>query len=213
MRFAALSPLLYVVLTGLALLAPHSHAALTYSGVQNITIPSDFDGIYVTFTDVNDAESFTTSTTDTGSWHFNPYFVGASVATSDLLRPVTASITTNSNIVNLAYGTVIDAASTTPTGNSGSTGHMGTGTGQFQNGVMGYMGFAITFGTNVHYGYARVTFRNDGTAGTIHDWAWDTTPSFAATAVPEPATVIPLSLALSLFAAVHLRRRRAKRAS
>jgi hypothetical protein len=144
------------------------------------------------------AANFSTTTVEPVTWHFNPFFGGASVATSNLLRPVTSTAATNAPLVNLAYGDIINDADLYPPGFSGSTTHMGSGAGQFQNGVMGYLGFKVDFGGSDHYGFARVTFRNDGASGTIHDWTWNSTAGASITAVPEPSQVVSLAFGLGL---------------
>jgi hypothetical protein len=195
-------------------LATNLSAAVVYSGLQNISISSTFDGIYLDFTDGDDAATVTQSTTTPGTWDVNLFFGGAGIWNSDTFQPVTVAGTTNAAVLKLSEGDTVSGASTFPPlspGYSGSTGHMGAGAGQWVNGeTTGYIGFRIhpgSFTVNAPattiYGWMLVTLQDDGSAGTIHSWAWDT--SGDPITVPEPGTTALFGLcALTIL----LRRRR-----
>ncbi len=171
-------------------------AAVIYSGIQNVAIPQDFNGVYL------NPYSGVTTTAYPGDWNtapwINPFFGGVGIANDALLRSV---ITGADQVVNLAAGTLIDAASNFVAGESGSSTHVGPAPNQFQLGTPGLIGFTFqpTIGGNVYYGWASMTFSNTG-PGTIHSWAWDNTPNTGILAgdlgVPEPTRALLLMLGL-----------------
>lgn len=185
---------------------------MSHSGEVNLTIGNDFDGLYLNFTDFGDATVYTTATSEPASWDINPFFGGAAVATSDTFVPVLSSTTTNSDLLNLTFGTTVGPSSDFPSGFSGSTGHMDDGVGpvdpvKFENGTSGYIGFALVDGSDEYYGWMEVTFNDDSSTGTIHEWAWNTVANEAITvgAVPEPSNA---ALLLGLAATGYVVRRR-----
>lgn len=197
-----------------ALTGSASHAALMYSGVQNVAIPFDLpaglDGVYLRLSDG------ATSVTYPANWNtepwINPFFGGVYVANSDYLRPV---ITGTDQIMNLSVGTVIGLGSNFVAGESGSTSHVGVAANQFQIGTPGLLGFA--FKTNIagpdYYGWLRMTVKNTaGQTGTIVDWAYESTAGISVMAgvnvVPEAGTAI---FGLACAAVGLCRRRRAVR--
>lgn len=163
------------------LLAATAPAAIIYSGLQNITIPNDFEGVYL--------NTLTGAVTHTqpGAWNsapmINPFFGGTAIGTSALLRPV---ITGTDQIENLAYGSTVASSSTFTAGESGSSTHVGPALNQFLLSVEGYIGYAFEAYTGgpTMYGVMRITIDNDGTGATIHDWSYD--DSGAPVSVPEP---------------------------
>lgn len=161
---------------------------LTSNGEVNISIPNTFDGVYLDFTNPENATDYTLSYSDPSpaAWDINLFYGGAAVANSPTFSPVLASPTTNSALVNLAPGATVGPSSNFPSSYSGSTGHMGLGAQQFQTGSIGYLGFVLNPGAENYYGWMRVTLNDDGTAGTIHEWAWDNSGApIAVGAVPE----------------------------
>jgi hypothetical protein len=196
-----------LLLTVLALtVASDTYASLIYSGVQNVAIPLNFEGVYVRLSDSTVSASYPVNW-DTEPW-LNPFFGGVDVGNSPLLRPI---ITGSDQIVNLSLGTVIGSGSNFVAGESGSSTHTGAAANQFHIGTPGIIGF--TFKTAVagpdYYGWLRMTVDNTG-AGSITDWAYNNTagtPVLAGiSAVPEPATVL---VGMALCAVGMLRRRRA----
>lgn len=180
--------------------------AVIYSGIQNISIATTFDGTYVDVENTNNATNHG-STTITG-WDVNLFFGGVGEFNQSNFQPVRASSGNSfSAIQNLAVETLIGAGSTfaTGTGGSGDIGseHVGFGANQFQPGVEGYLGFRLNGSS---YGWMRVTFTFDEPGAVIHDWAYDDTgAAILAGIVPEPgrATLLCLGLSMAL-----MRRRR-----
>lgn len=182
------------------LLAASAPAAIIYSGLQDVSLPNDPEGVYLNVFTGNVSSSVP------GNWSsapvINPFFGGTAIGTSPLLLPV---ITGADQILNLAYGTLVGLSSTFAAGESGSSTHVGPAANQFQLGVEGYLGyqFQSTVGGQVYYGFMRITIDNDGSGATIHDWSYDDTG--APIAVPEPGRAC--LMALGVLALMHRRRR------
>jgi len=222
------------VLLGSCLVPATASAAITYSTVVDIAIPTTFNGVYLdlnaqTHTSpsndlpiITDA-SYTIGYTQPASWDVNFFFGGIGIAYSDTFQPfVDDTVGNRSQILNVAFGTVIkDEADTrtlaTPSfGGSGTSNQM-SGVSHFVTpslndstysafapGQEGYIAFVLNPGSEQLYGWMRVTLTNDGTPGTIHDWAFSNQTGFTVGMIPEPST----ALAGLLLTAGLLRRRR-----
>ncbi|MGJ8653866.1 MAG: PEP-CTERM sorting domain-containing protein [Opitutaceae bacterium] len=166
-----------------------SAVILSFEPVTEISIPISNDGVYLDFTDSSDASAYTVSTSFTSNWDINPFYGGAAVGTSNTFLPVLASTATNSAILNLAPTTTqVGPSSSFPSSYSGSTDHMGAGALEFESGTSGYIGFILNPGVDDYYGWMEITFNDDGTTGSIHQWAWETSGSeITVGAVPEPS--------------------------
>lgn len=198
----------YHILSALCslLLALPAQSAVVYSGMQNLAIPLNFDGLYL------NPYTGATSGSQPGAWNtepwINPFFGGVYIGNDALLRSVITGI---DQIVNLTSGTMIDASSNFVAGESGSTTHVGAGANQFQIGAPGFIGFAFEpnpSGSTL-FGWLQITIENTG-AGTIHDWAYENTQGAGIQAgftglVPEPSRAV---LLLGALAGVMMRRRR-----
>lgn len=204
MNFRHLSPAL---LTFFLSCGSVSAIILSLDGEVNIDIPITHNGVYLDFTDTNDAAAYTFSTAEPANWDINFFYGGAAVGTSNTFFPVLASTATNSAVLNLTPGTVVGPTSDLPSGYSGSSTHMGTGSQQFESGTSGYIGFILNPGVDDYYGWMKLTLNDDGSTGTIHDWAWETSGgSIEIGAVPEPSNVALLcGLVVSLFVFTHRR--------
>ena len=191
--------LLLLVLALLAATVPYGRASIVYSGIQNVPIPLDFNGVYFRI-DTGVSTLVAPGDYNTAPW-MNPFFGGVDIGNGALLRPV---ITGADQVLNLPAGTLISGASNFVAGESGSSTHVGGGAGQFQLNVPGYMGttFRPTPGGLDYYGWVQMEINNAG-AGKIISWAYEgvsggsilagqTPPS-----APEPGTAV-FSLAVIL---------------
>ena len=82
--------------------------------------------------------------------------------------------------------------------------HMGAGTFQFATGTDGYIAFVLDDPSGPLYGWMRVDLHDDGTAGSIKDWAFSDQPILVGQ-IPEPSAW--LLVAASLTALFRRRRR------
>lgn len=169
---------------------PLSAIILSLDSEVNIDIPITHNGVYLDFTDSNDAAAYTISTSEPANWDINFFYGGGAVGTSNSFLPVLASSATNSALLNLSPGTEVGAASDYPSSYSGSSGHMGTGSQQFESGTIGYIGFILNPGVDDYYGWMKLTLNEDGSTGIIHEWAWETSGGdITVGVVPEPRNV------------------------
>ena len=181
-------------------------AAVVYSGIQNISIPQTFGGVYLNIQ--SGATAFTEPMTwNTEPW-LNPFFGGIGMANGVLLRPL---VTGANQIVNIAPGGFIGIGGTYGTAPGGSSTHVGPALNQFQPGATGYVGyrFQLTGGGPEYYGWLGMQVNNVG-AGTIIDWAFqdvsgETVAAGSISAVPEPGCAV---FGIVLFGIGLSRRRR-----
>lgn len=146
-------------------LAP-ARAAVIYSGLQNIGIPTDFNGIYL------DLDTGFTRTSESTGWDVNPFFGGLGVANSPAFRPARSGAGTSDPILGLGVGMPVDVARFFSPGYGGSQSHLGT---QFTAGQEGYLGFKFTnnAATGTYYGWMRVIFTANAAGAVIKDWAYE----------------------------------------
>lgn len=193
------SLLLVGLLIGAADLAP---AAVVYSGLQNIPIPTTFNGIYL---DIDDG---TTSTSVVTGWDINVFFGGVGIGGSTDFQPARVGTGNMSTILKYGLGDLIDGSLLYSSGETGSSDHLGS-PGNFQDGVEGYLGFRFVMNdtSGPYYGWMRLTLTANAPGAFIHDWAWEDSGSgiLAGGAVPEPGRAM---LGMLGLAAMVLRRRR-----
>ena len=220
----------WLVLGLLILLVGEAKAAVIYSGEVNLTVTTDFNGIYLDIasgTPTNPSgdpdavltDSYTIGYTQPANWDINIFFGGIGIAYSDTFSAFVDGTAIDSNdinggsqILNVAFGTDIQAAAATralATTSFGGSGRPEGGSGEshfdtpdlnnatysaFTPGVEGYIAFVIDVEGTPNYGWMRVTLNDDGSIGTIHDWAYSTDAGFTVGQIPEPSTLILLLL-------------------
>jgi hypothetical protein len=196
-------------------------ANVYYSGELDIAIPTDFEGVYLNIT----TDGYSVSYTEPGSWDVNFFFGGIFIVYSDTFQPfVDTIVSSNSQILNVAEGTMIqdEAAARTLGIEASSFGGSGTSNessgsshfnpptiddpaySAFTPGEQGYIAFVLNPGPGQLYGWMRVTLTNNGTPGTIHDWALSSDENFTVGMIPEPSIALLGGMLLLLL----LRRRR-----
>lgn len=192
--------------------APAAHAAFFYSGLQDIAIPTNLDGVYL------DLDTGTTSTSSFTGWDINPFYGGYAIANSPAFQPGRVTTAVDSVVLNLAAGTTTGpSAFSVATTFAGSEGHLGNGAGQFASGTEGYLGFQFTpdGGSVPYYGWMRVVLTPNTTGGLIRDWAYQTDGTAMTVGsmgtVPEPEhTAVVVGVLLGMFAVVKRHRARRK---
>jgi hypothetical protein len=193
----------------LAFAIQHSaNSAVVYSGLQNIPIPTTFDGFYLNL------DNATTSTSTILGWDINPFFGGVGLANSPSFQPARIGTDNSDPVIRIYSGDLVSNALNFSSGFGGSGDplpHLGAGANQFTSGQEGYLGFRWTSdsASGPYYGWMRVTFTNNTSGGFVHDWAYEDTgaPITVGLAIPEPSRIVLTTLALFTLC---LRRRRAE---
>jgi hypothetical protein len=185
--------------------ASNSRAAVIYSGVQNIPIATNFDGVYL------DLDTGTTSSSTIIGWDINPFFGGVGIAASAAFEPARVGTGNMDTILRFALNDLIDSNSFYAVAQeTGSADHLGA-PGNFQAGVPGYLGFRFTKNDNSgpYYGWMRLTLTANTSGAFIHDWAWETNGSAilagSLLSIPEPTRATLLLLGSAMLC---LKRRR-----
>lgn len=184
-------------------LCSSASAAIVYSGIHDIPIPTDSEGVYL------DLDSGTASVTfgDVPGWDFNATFGGFTLYNSASFQPARSGTDDLDPIVALTFGDTVDATRNFASADGASDGHMDTVGGTFPPGGERYLGFQFTpdGGLSPFYGWMRVTFTVNQPGGILNDWAWDDSgAAITAGAVPEPSALLLSALSLPAL----LRRRR-----
>lgn len=162
-------------LAAAALLATSSaRADVIFSRLQNIGIPTDFNGVYLNLdTGVVAFPTFGSAP----NWDINPFFGGAGLANSPRFQPVRTGTGNEDPIVRFNMGDTISGSLPYSTGYGGSqNSHLGSGTNQFQPGQQGYLGYQYSPSGTAYSGWMRVIFTANQPGGTLLDWAYDNTP-------------------------------------
>lgn len=166
---------------------------IIYSGVQDINIPVNNDGVYL------DVDTFSTSATILANADLNFTFGGVGFYNNATFQPVRTGTGLSDPIVNLAQGSLVSSATEFYSSGSGVSApegdgvspHLGSDPGQFTVDEEGYLGFKFNpnDSSDTFYGWMRVTFDNEAPGGTIHDWAWDGSGGgINVGVIPEPKT-------------------------
>ena len=95
---------------GLATLALALPAAadVIYSGLQNLGIPADYDGLYI---NVESGAWSTDMFNPPGGWDINPFYGGSVVANAPAFQPVRAGTGNMDPILNLGTGVTVGSGS------------------------------------------------------------------------------------------------------
>lgn len=225
------------ILIGSCLMPASASAAVFYSDVLDILIPTNFNGVYLNIGMQTDSapsdgsptiqlDSYSVGYSEPASWDVNLFFGGIGIAYSETFQPfVDSTVSNRSQILNVAYGTVIEDEAAARTlgveaASFGGSGRPNNGAGSshfdiptlnsdpaysaFTPGEQGYIAFVLNPGAEQLYGWMRVTLTNDGTPGTIHDWAISSDEGFTVGMIPEPTTALLGGIGMLLL----LRRRR-----
>jgi autotransporter-associated beta strand protein len=161
-------------------LALPAAADVIYSNLKDISIPANFDGVYL---DVDSGNWNTDADAPQSGWDINPFFGGSVLWNSPGFQPVRSGTGATDAVLNLAAGTMVDGGSTFSTfvqgpggqnpggpGYGSSEAHLGGSPGQFVAGSEGYFGFRMTGG---NYGWMRVVLTNNSGGALIKEWAYD----------------------------------------
>jgi hypothetical protein len=186
---------------GLAFTADQAGAAIVYSGPMNISIPANFDGVFI------DLDGMTSGGSAFAGWDINPFFGGSVIATSIDFHPVAESAFSTATILSLAAGTEVNSSMTFAASPGGSSTHLGPSLTQFAEAVESYIGFRFTTNeaAGPNYGWIRIAVTANNPGGVVKDWAFeDSGAPIAAGVIPEPSALLLAGLG-SLLA---LRRRR-----
>lgn len=179
--------------------ASQAHAAtIIYSGMQDIPIPTTFDGVYL------DVDAGATSTSVFSGWDINPFFGGVGIANSAAFQPVRIGTGQFDAYKNLTLGTIIDAGTLAySNGEGGSdTVHFGNGANQFHAGVDGYLGFQFLTNSAAgpYFGWMRLRLTNNTDGALIRDWAYDNSGAgIPAGVAPEPGCAVLLLVGLTVM--------------
>ncbi len=144
----------------------HAPADVIYSNLQNIPIPSTFDGVFV---DVDGGLAPSPATFN--GWDINPFIGGKYLANSAAFQPARDGVDGIDTILKFNTGDTISSGLNFATGRGGSLDHLGNAAGQFTPNKEGYLGFRL----NDNYGWMRVVL--GGATPVIKDWAYDTSGS------------------------------------
>lgn len=170
-------------------------AAIVYSGLRNIPIPTTADGITL------DADTGATSTSSTppAGWDINFFFGGSAIAASADFQPARTGTGNQDPVQRFDADTLIVSTLQYSSGETGSSTHLGV-LGNFQDGQSGYLGFRFLPnnslpGASPLYGWMRVTLTGNTAGALLHEWAYETSGAPVTTGqVPEPgipALVLP----------------------
>lgn len=146
-----------------------SRAAIIYSGLEDIAIPTNFDGIYL------DIQTGVTSTSEFSGWDINPFFGGVGVANGPDFQPARTGTGNGDPIIRYSVGDTISGGLLYSTDYGGSDSHLGAGSGQFGIGQEGYLAFRLITngGLSNYYGWVRVVFTANTGGALIKDWAYE----------------------------------------
>lgn len=192
----------HLAVAAVASVAGHASAAIVYSGVVNLNIPSTTNGLYL-----NVVTGAFNTTGGTGStvpgWDVNPWssttlnFFNPTAPTGGVYMRLTSGGAPASGVSNLAGGTIIGSASTWSAGAAQTTGP-GAFVFNSSNNVVGFRFNNEAAGT-LHYGWMRISLAGtlQGQPRTLVEYAFESLAgtSIAAGAIPAPGAIALLGLA------------------
>lgn len=171
-----------------------ANAAVVYSGIVNMAIPFNVDGVYLNVeTGANGAAGG-----GVAGWDVNPYgssttgvSLFAGTGTGYMRNPGAGTTTLRTNI---AEGTEIGASSFFY---GSSVAVIGTGVGQWAANSSGIFGFKFLGGDGLtHYGWMRLAIGANAGTRSIVDYAYESTAATGlAAGVPAPGAVALMGLA------------------
>ena len=187
-------------------LASSASAAIIHYAGPDIPIPTTWAGVSVDF----ELQTTTNDLIGAPGMDLNFALGGEAVsndADATAGAPEGQFVRTGTGITdpidNLTVGTEVGPSSVYASDFGGSTTHIPT---TFANGTQGYIGFQfLTSTAATAYGWARVTFQDDGTPGVIHGYAHNNSGTILVGTIPEPSLALLSSIGL---AALAFRRRR-----
>jgi MYXO-CTERM domain-containing protein len=195
------------VAVGVAVLgaAPQADAAVVWSGVVNINIPSTVDGVYLNVV----TGEFGTSGSGVSGWDVNPYGTSSMGFYGNTSGGYMRSAGSSATLVdNLAFLTVIGPSQTFGSGTAGveSTGSTAMNLNSSEN-LVGFRFLNEATG-QVHYGWMRIQFTGTSFSQprAIVEFAYESTAGASI-----QAGVIPAPGALALLGAAGLLARRRRR--
>jgi autotransporter-associated beta strand protein len=164
--------------------------AIVSSGVMDLAIPSDFEGVYL------NVSTFSHSGSEFATWDFNAFFGGLGLANAPSFQPVRSGMGNEDPVLALALGSEIGGGQLYSSGYGGSgaeddSGHLGPGEEQFTDGVVSFIGFKLAREQAIFYGWIKVTLSRNGSVGMIHEWAYDTSGSAIAAGAVDQLGEIP----------------------
>jgi hypothetical protein len=180
-----------VLAAGFALTAGQARGAIVYSGVVNVEIPTDFDGVYI------DLDGMAPSGSEFAGWDINPFFGGSVISTSVDFHPVADSVLSTATILRLDMDVEVGPSLTYAASPGGSSDHIGPAADQFTEGVESYIGFQFTLNddSGPFFGWISITVTANNPGGVITGWAYDDEGQPIMTgAVPEPSSLLLLGL-------------------
>lgn len=183
-------------------------AALVYSGVRDIPIPTTFAGVSLDL--LTASHFFGDPAPDWSDSQVNFFFGGSGIFSGPRFLPVRAGTAADSVIVSLLMGDLVGSDSFVgPVGNGVSENHIGLAAGQFGSGAERFFGFRLDLTGSGDFvnGFMRVTLTNGSAAGMIHDWTYSDTVGepIIVGVIPEPASAVMVGIA---GLALAMRRRR-----
>jgi hypothetical protein len=180
--------------------------------------------------DVVTPDSYAIGYSEPATWDVNFFLGGIGIGYSPTFQPfVDDAVGNRSQVVNVAVDLGISSEAVSRTiggdvsdGVYGGSGRSNGGVGEshfdtpaidsnpnysvFTPGAPGYIAFVLNPGAGEQYGWMKVTLTNDGTAGTIHEWAYSDQTAFKVAAIPEPSSTT-LCGGFAVLCLLHRRRK------